>query len=110
MYQFIQSRVIKYMELRRKEISIVSISSYLGESFKVMLRDYPKAVKWSFKYRNYGQAKSKNSSDPNKKTFERDYPLEFKLFFFSMLKSSRITPNGTLETIKGLPSNVWKPC
>jgi len=65
-------------------------------------------VKWSFKYRNYGQAKRQSAKNPERRTFQFDFPLKFKLFFFSMLKASIRTADG-LKIRKGFPSNVWKP-
>jgi hypothetical protein len=102
MGKFILESVQQYLEKRK--LGPMSVHSYLSAAYASMKLQFPEAVKQDFPNYNYGSVKKASGAS----TFEKSYPLSFKLYFFQIVKNYLKTPNG-LILLKSLPCHFWAP-
>jgi len=102
MNKFIQESVQQYLEKRKH--GPMSVHSYLSAAYSSMKLQFPVAVKQDFPNYNYGSVKKAKGGT----TFDKSYPLMFKLHFFQVVKNYLRTPNGMI-LLRTLPCHFWAP-
>ncbi|CAG9332380.1 unnamed protein product [Blepharisma stoltei] len=102
MFKSTQELVKQY--LNKRATQKISISTQLGVSYALLKTQFPLAVKKHFPFYNYGSVKNSKGQE----TFKKAYPLKWKHYFFSLVKSYLKTSEG-LILLKNLPCNFWTP-
>ena len=82
MEKFLIEKALEYLEMkkRRLEGQIVTVKEFVSKVYHEIAEQYRDIVVNRFPHITYGQ-------DPESKTFKKSYPLNFKAYFFKLVRS-----------------------
>ena len=103
MEQFIVEHVMKYLDKKKKRLlgENETVRHFVSEAYHALVKIYPKLANDKFPHLTYGTKK-------NSETYKKSYPLEFKRYFFQIVKSFVKTEKG-LKKLRYAPATFIIP-
>ena len=81
MESYLIEKALEYLETKKKRLQgeVVTVKEFVSKVYHKVAEKYKEIVKVRFPHITYGQ-------DPESKTFKKSYPMNFKSYFFRLVR------------------------
>ena len=82
MEKFLIEKALEYLEMKKRRLQgqVVTVKEFVSKVYHEIAETYTEIVKNRFPHITYGQ-------DPESKSFKKSYPMNFKSYFFRLVRS-----------------------